>query len=68
MVIGMEMMCRHLNEKCALVEFNFEMLFDVILFNKSLTNLDLSVIFFVDTGITKLSAAWNATKASKQSA
>ena len=38
---------------------------NVILSNKTLTNLDLSVNFIADTGITKLSAALERNKSIK---
>ena len=41
------------------------MLSDVILSNKTLTNLDLSVNFIADKGITKLSAALERNKSIK---
>lgn len=72
---GMEMMCWYLNEKCLFVELNLEncgimflgcvMLLDVVLLNKILINLDLSVNFIVDVGVMKLFVVLECNKSIK---
>lgn len=71
----MEMMCWYLNEKCLFVELNLEncgimflgcvMLLDVVLLNKILINLDLSVNFIVDVGVMKLFVVFECNKSIK---
>ena len=57
--------CRIKVLNCGISSSGCAILSDVILSNKTLTNLDLSVNFIVDTGITNLSAALERNKSIK---